>query len=114
MTDFDKQFKMFEETVIPDLAPPAQRRDMKRAFYAGACGLLSVLADKVKDSNGKISSVNMLAEVAKLSDEMINYAQRVIDSEGNEDGSEDTGHKVDEPVRRHLFGGGTDGQRPRT
>lgn len=45
----DHQWREFEAEVIPLAAPEIQREEMKRAFYAGAQGVLNTVNDAFND-----------------------------------------------------------------
>lgn len=49
MNTIAEQWGVFEARVIPKDAPQVQRLEMKRAFYGGAAGLLSMML-KIADS----------------------------------------------------------------
>lgn len=40
---FQEQWEEYDRRVIPLNAPPTQRREMRRAFYAGAVALFSLV-----------------------------------------------------------------------
>jgi hypothetical protein len=45
MNTIDEKWRSFEAEVVPKNAPPVQRIEMRRAFYAGASGALRLMTD---------------------------------------------------------------------
>lgn len=50
----------FEEKVLPATAPDVQKRETKRAFYAGASSLLNALA-RAMSTGGEVTDADIAA-----------------------------------------------------
>lgn len=42
MAKLQEQWQSFDQAIIPKNAPPIQRQEMRRAFYAGAFAMLNI------------------------------------------------------------------------
>lgn len=70
----DEQWQDFLEVVIPNDAPPIQRQEMKRAFYAGATAMLDLVC-VVSEDEEEIAHQKMSGLAAELGE----FAQQVAD-----------------------------------
>lgn len=74
-------WQSFERAVIPPEAPPLQHEECRRAFYAGAAAMFSLVADVGEDAVSEEAGVQM---VAALNQELRAYMQDLerLDREG--------------------------------
>lgn len=76
MNTIDDMWRSFEESVIPATAPPVQRQEMKKAFYAGASSILHMGLGVIGDES--VSENAGVAIIQGWQDECQMFAERVI------------------------------------
>jgi hypothetical protein len=70
------QWALFEKLVIPANAPPIQRQEMRRAFYAGAEALLGL---QMEIGDGSITEEAGVAIIEGWHDECRRFAAMVAE-----------------------------------
>ena len=67
-----RQWQQFERSSIPKTAPPIQRQEMRRAFYAGAAALLHLAKglgdDELTEDAGAAALEAMQQEIMEFFD----------------------------------------------
>lgn len=70
MKVIERQWKQFDRESIPRTAPPIQRQEMRRAFYAGAAALLHLAKglgdDEVSEDAGAAVLEAMQQEIVEF------------------------------------------------
>lgn len=72
MNTVQQQWAMFEKLVMPKDAPPRQRQEMRRAFYAGVKATLCLQFEM-----GNVSDDAVVAMIEGWHDECRRFAQQV-------------------------------------
>jgi hypothetical protein len=60
-----EQWDSFCEAVMPEDAPPVQRQEMRRAFYAGAGGMFDLVCRVIPEAVNEEQGEAMLTELEK-------------------------------------------------
>lgn len=72
MNTIAKEWAAFERMVLPPNAPPIQRKEMRRAFYAGAQALL-----KLQYQMDNVSEDAAMGLMSGWRDELVLFAKQV-------------------------------------
>ncbi len=70
----------FERTVVPPEAGPRQRREMQKAFYAGALSLLTVLLRGLEDGEEVTPADDQM--MTHVHAELVEFGEQVVREAG--------------------------------
>jgi hypothetical protein len=74
MTTLQDKWQSFERSAMPKDAPPIQRKEMRRAFYAGVAVMLSLMSELGEDD---VSEEAGAAALEALDQECKQFLSRV-------------------------------------
>ena len=77
MNTVQEQWQIFEALVVPKNAPPVQRQEMRRAFYAGAEAMMRIQWNIGDSSVSEDAGIQILEGCR---DELKRFAQQVANN----------------------------------